>query len=198
MCDGRGLFRVTLSGWAFALEKQQTTTTIIIINNNNNNKNDDDDIKGIILNSINKIKVDRTTKTTTSQSTRIRKRQRQRNHNHEEQQKQHQHQRQQHNHRHQQQPQQRHKKVTSSITTSNPTGTIETCNDNTIIYHMHIIRNRKIIIITNSSNMNSKDKDNKITNRQHQINTGKRTEWSPIRSVIIRVITKSDDREAGV
>ena len=30
------------------------------------------------------------------------------------------------------------------------------------------------------------------------INTGKRTEWSPIRSVIIRVITKSDDREAGV
>ena len=28
------------------------------------------------------------------------------------------------------------------------------------------------------------------------INTGKRTEWSPIRSVIIRVITKSDDREA--
>ena len=31
------------------------------------------------------------------------------------------------------------------------------------------------------------------------INTGKRTEWSPIRSVIIiRVIAKSDDREAGV
>ena len=30
------------------------------------------------------------------------------------------------------------------------------------------------------------------------INTGKRTEWSPIRSVIIRVITKSDGREAGV
>ena len=27
------------------------------------------------------------------------------------------------------------------------------------------------------------------------INTGKRTEWSPIRPVIIRVITKSDDRE---
>ena len=27
---------------------------------------------------------------------------------------------------------------------------------------------------------------------------GNRTEWSPIRSVIIRVITKSDDREAGV
>ena len=30
------------------------------------------------------------------------------------------------------------------------------------------------------------------------IYTGKRTEWSPIWSVIIRVITKSDDREAGV
>ena len=30
------------------------------------------------------------------------------------------------------------------------------------------------------------------------INNGNRTEWSPIRSVIIRVITKSDDRAAGV
>ena len=30
------------------------------------------------------------------------------------------------------------------------------------------------------------------------INNGNRTEWSPIWSVIIRVITKSDDREAGV
>ena len=30
------------------------------------------------------------------------------------------------------------------------------------------------------------------------IYTGKRTEWSPIRSVIIWVITKSDDQEAGV
>ena len=30
------------------------------------------------------------------------------------------------------------------------------------------------------------------------INNGNRTEWSPIRSVIIRVITQSDDREAGV
>ena len=27
---------------------------------------------------------------------------------------------------------------------------------------------------------------------------GNRTEWNPIRSVIIRVITKSDDRAAGV
>ena len=27
---------------------------------------------------------------------------------------------------------------------------------------------------------------------------GNRTEWSPFRSVIIRVITKSDDRTAGV
>ena len=27
---------------------------------------------------------------------------------------------------------------------------------------------------------------------------GNRTEWSPIRSVIMRVMTKSDDREAGV
>ena len=32
----------------------------------------------------------------------------------------------------------------------------------------------------------------------HSINNGNRTEWSPIRSVIIRVITKSDDRAAGV
>ena len=30
------------------------------------------------------------------------------------------------------------------------------------------------------------------------ISNGNRTEWSPIRSVIIRVITKSDDRVAGV
>ena len=30
------------------------------------------------------------------------------------------------------------------------------------------------------------------------IYNGSRTEWSPIRSVIIRVITKLDDREAGV
>ena len=32
----------------------------------------------------------------------------------------------------------------------------------------------------------------------HKISNGNRTEWSPIRSVIIRVITKSDDRAAGV
>ena len=31
-----------------------------------------------------------------------------------------------------------------------------------------------------------------------KICNGNRTEWSPIRSVIIRVITKSDDRAAGV
>ena len=30
------------------------------------------------------------------------------------------------------------------------------------------------------------------------ISNGNRTEWSPIRSVIIRVITKWDDRAAGV
>ena len=30
------------------------------------------------------------------------------------------------------------------------------------------------------------------------ISNGNRAEWSPIRSVIIRVITKSDDRAAGV
>ena len=30
------------------------------------------------------------------------------------------------------------------------------------------------------------------------ISNGNRTEWRPIRSVIIRVITKSDDRAAGV
>ena len=33
---------------------------------------------------------------------------------------------------------------------------------------------------------------------QREISNGNRTEWSPIRSVIIRVITKSDDRAAGV
>ena len=32
----------------------------------------------------------------------------------------------------------------------------------------------------------------------HIISNGNRTEWSPIQSVIIRVITKSDDRAAGV
>ena len=32
----------------------------------------------------------------------------------------------------------------------------------------------------------------------HTISNGNRTEWSPIRSVIIRVITKLDDRAAGV
>ena len=31
-----------------------------------------------------------------------------------------------------------------------------------------------------------------------KISNGNRTEWSPIRSVIIQVITKSDDRAAGV
>ena len=35
-------------------------------------------------------------------------------------------------------------------------------------------------------------------NQQRQISNGNRTEWSSIRSVIIRVITKSDDRAAGV
>ena len=33
---------------------------------------------------------------------------------------------------------------------------------------------------------------------QFLISNGNRTEWSPIRSVFIRVITKSDDREAGL
>ena len=33
---------------------------------------------------------------------------------------------------------------------------------------------------------------------QDLIDNGNRTEWSPIGSVIIRVITKLDDREAGV
>ena len=31
-----------------------------------------------------------------------------------------------------------------------------------------------------------------------EISNGDRTEWSPIRSVIMRVITKMDDRAAGV
>ena len=37
-----------------------------------------------------------------------------------------------------------------------------------------------------------------IMNVYHAICNGNRTEWSPIQSVIIRVITKSDDRAAGV
>ena len=37
-----------------------------------------------------------------------------------------------------------------------------------------------------------------ITPTSTLISNGNRTEWSPIRSVIIRVITKSDDRAAGV
>ena len=37
-----------------------------------------------------------------------------------------------------------------------------------------------------------------ILTSQVVINTGKGTEWSPIQSVIIRVITKLDDCKAGV
>ena len=37
-----------------------------------------------------------------------------------------------------------------------------------------------------------------ITLAETVISNGNRTEWSPIRSVIIGVITKSDDRAAGV
>ena len=37
-----------------------------------------------------------------------------------------------------------------------------------------------------------------ITLTSALISNGNRTEWSPIRSVIIRVIIKSDDRAAGV
>ena len=37
-----------------------------------------------------------------------------------------------------------------------------------------------------------------MTCKIHTLSNGNRTEWSPIRSVIIRVITKSDDRAAGV
>ena len=48
----------------------------------------------------------------------------------------------------------------------------------------------------------SKDVSALIINLCHLLDTlvsnGNRTEWSPIRSVIIRVITKSNDREAGV
>ena len=34
--------------------------------------------------------------------------------------------------------------------------------------------------------------------KECSISNGNRTEWSPIRSVILREITKSDDRSAGV
>ena len=33
---------------------------------------------------------------------------------------------------------------------------------------------------------------------KYEIKNGNKTEWSPIRSAIMRVITKSDDRAAGV
>ena len=39
---------------------------------------------------------------------------------------------------------------------------------------------------------------NRYTTNFYIVSNGNRTEWSPIRSVIIRVITKSDDRAAGV
>ena len=37
-----------------------------------------------------------------------------------------------------------------------------------------------------------------LTSLACSISNGNRTEWSPIRSVIIRVMIKSDDREAGI
>ena len=37
-----------------------------------------------------------------------------------------------------------------------------------------------------------------LNNKQTWISNGNTTEWSPIRSVIIQVITKSDDSAAGV
>ena len=38
----------------------------------------------------------------------------------------------------------------------------------------------------------------RFANFDRLVSNGNRTEWSPIRFVIIRVITKSDDRAAGV
>ena len=40
--------------------------------------------------------------------------------------------------------------------------------------------------------------ESKIFFQSKLISNGNRTEWSPIQSVIIHVITKSDDRAAGV
>ena len=37
-----------------------------------------------------------------------------------------------------------------------------------------------------------------LSEKLAEVSNGNRTEWSPIRSVIIRVITKSDDRAAEV
>ena len=37
-----------------------------------------------------------------------------------------------------------------------------------------------------------------LLTKKDAISNGNRTEWNPIRSVIIRVITKSDDGAAGV
>ena len=49
--------------------------------------------------------------------------------------------------------------------------------------------------VLNSVNRNA---SNEISQSPYMISNGNRTEWSPIQSVIIRVITKSDDRAAGV
>ena len=52
---------------------------------------------------------------------------------------------------------------------------------------------------TDSSTTNAADSSvSFITFALCQINNGNRTAWSPIRSVIVRVITKLDDHEAGV
>ena len=49
-----------------------------------------------------------------------------------------------------------------------------------------------------SDNINHKKHDSYDDDKQNDNSNGSRTEWSPIRSVIIRVITKSDDRADGV
>ena len=56
--------------------------------------------------------------------------------------------------------------------------------------------------LPNSNSLFSDKKTSLITKavwaKGRKLSNGNRTEWSPIQSVIIRVITKSEDRAAGV
>ena len=51
---------------------------------------------------------------------------------------------------------------------------------------------------TTMSRKKPSKKGSYIFQAKFAINNGKRTEWSPVRSVIVRVINKMDDRKAGV
>ena len=63
--------------------------------------------------------------------------------------------------------------------------------------HIRLVLNYSTVAIRKSCNTSNKI-HHYISIACTVISNGNRTEWSPIRSVIIRVITKSDDRAAGV